>query len=419
MAPEPAEDTLRIHVDGGLYGMEPNAAWAQLNTLLETPLAVALLPIGYGLLRFVEYLIKRKTEGAAETRDMAALHSAADLRDKLSRQNITVEDLKSFREQALGKSAQIASDTPQHYIERAEFLVLEDRTGRGAEWPEASTQADMTLQAAAQFTMAEDELTSLILEKMVGYSAEEGAAFQQAQDSWRAWRAAEAEWESKIWEGGSIRSLMVSTKLEQLTRERIAAIHLAGDLETNPRNTPVNYKHAPRDLPEHIEPGITGARVREILGVPHYISGQFWYYRFKEIQLELDVEGEVVTEVTFAVIAGEVYVADLGGMEPFAFGQLTFGHLLEAFPEMEIKTRSSMATEEIYTSVYVGIPGLWKEYYFGAVIPIRGGANLAPTDFEFDWVNKELKGFPTNTIVNWFGTTHKFDDVPGINWNVR
>jgi uncharacterized protein YecT (DUF1311 family) len=400
--------------------MEPNAAIEWFNGFLDTNLAKALLlPLGYGGFRFVEYLVKRKAEGAGESRDMAALHSAADLHDKLSRQQMSLDDLKAFRQQALGKSAQSASDTAQHYIERAEFLAHAGDAELTANWPEASTQAEMNFHAAEQFTMAEDELASLIIEKMAGYGAEEAAAFQQAQDSWRAWRAAEAEWESKIWEGGSIRPLMVSTKLEQLTRERIATIHLAGDLQRNPNDAIVTYKKAPRDLPEHIEPGITGARVREIIGVPHYISGNRWYYRFQETQLELDLDAEVVTEVTFALVEGQTYEASIGGYERFAFGSLTFGDLLELDPQLEIKHRFSVRTSEIYASMRIGPAGAWSEYYFGAIVPASGGGKLLNTEFDWDWENQKLKSFPAETVINWFGQTHDIEDAPAISWFLR
>lgn len=403
-------------------GMDWNAAVDLGNKFLDSNVAkLLLLPLGYGGFRLFEYLVKRKAEGAGESRDMAALHSAVELREKLARQNMTLAQLREFRAQALGLPAQTAADTAQHYIERAQYLARPQGERQPVyEWPEANTQAEMNSQAAAQFAMADDELTALVIEKMASLDPEEATAFQETQDAWRNWRIAEAEWESKVWRGGSIRPLMVSTKLEQLTRERIASIHLSGDAEHHPRPMVVPYRNTPQGLADHIEPGTTGARVREILGTPHYITGNYWYYRFRETQVELHLSGEAVEEVAFAIVQGHQYTTTLNGFGPFTFGELTFGALQDLTGErLEIRHRSSMRTTELYTTLRLGHPGAGTDYYFGALIPHHGGGQLLSTEFDWDWENRTLNGFPSGTIINWFGATARFDEAPAISWFLR
>lgn len=376
-----------------------------------------LLPLGYGIFRFVEYLLKRKVEGAGESRDMDALHKALDLREKLARQNMSLDDLKAFRNQALGKSAQTAADTAEHYIARAQYLANATEENSRAEWPEAQTQADMNMQAAAQFTMAEDELTSLVIETMAGLGPEDAEAFQHVQDSWHAWRAAEAEWESKMWEGGSIRPLMVSTKLEQLTRERIAALHVAWDLEREPENIPIVYKATPRDLFVHIEPNTTSQRVRDVIGAPHYISGNVWYYRFKELQLQISIEDEVVDEVAAAFVEGESCVCVLEH-EPLQFGKLTFGDLLELDPQLEIQHRGGARTAEIYAHMRIGTPSVYSDYFFGAIDHLHGSGRLLYTEFEWNH-DRGLISDPKTVLVNWVACVRTTLDVPAPSWYIK
>lgn len=396
--------------------MDLNAAVQSVNQFLDTNIGkLLLLPLGYGIFRLIGYILKRKFEGANESRDMAALHAAADLRERLDGMGMTLGQLKEFRNEVMGQSVKSAVDTAQHYIARAEYLVTDrERT----EWPEANTQTEMNEQAAEQFAAAEHELTALIIERMANADADDAAAFQRAQDAWSEWRLAEAQWESQVWEGGTIRPLMVTTKMEQLTRERIAAINLSGSLEHAPDAVFIPYKKTPREIADHIEPGITGARVREILGMPHYISGPYWYYRFKETQLELYFKDEVVRDVTFAMVQGETYETTLAGFGPFAFGEMTFGALREMFPDLEIKHRTSMRTIEIYAILRLGPAGAWSDYYFGALVAHNASGKLLETEFDWDWETFALKEFPLNTLINWFGQTSD-TDAPSISWFLR
>lgn len=394
------------------------AVWGSFNTFLESSaFKLLLVPIFGALYATGRYLGKRKIERTSETEEIKQLHEIVDLRQKMENLNLTTTDVRSFREEVLGKSVERDVATATYYIERAEYLHEQPQLPLEADG-EAITQADMNEQAFAQFDRADTELTRMVAEKLAVYEPEEAAAFQQAQDAWQAWRQAESEWESKVWEGGSIRPLMIATRLESLTRERIAAIHLSGNLEHNPNNVIVPYRKTPRDLPEHLLPGVTEAHVRSILGPPDFISANYWQYRFQETRLELTFDGEVIREATFAMIDGEQFEGCLGVFGDFTFGRLTFGEIQNEHPEITIEHRSSLRTRDVYTSIHVGLPGAYQQVYLGALMP-HHGSSLMYTEVDWNFETNEPAGFPTNAVINWFGVTSDYDNAPAASWLIR
>lgn len=390
-----------------------------LNEVLKMPLSqLVLLPLGYAAFRFLEYLFKRKVEGSSDARDLDSLHRAADLREKLSRQNASIEDLKAFRQQALNSTVDVAVQSAQQAVERAQYLAHVSEEPNARDWPQATTQAEMNQQAHASYLEVEGELNALLLERLATADTDEAESLQRTHAAWIEWRDAEAEWDARTWEGGSIRPLLVSSKLEQLTRERIATLRTSGSLEQDPNALRVPYRRTPIDLADHIEPGTTATRVRELIGEPHFRSAGYWHYRFLETRLEIQFgEDETVQEYSFAVVEGQTYAAVVAH-EGFHLGELTFGDLREFDPGIEVVRRTSLRTAEIYTSLRVGPPGAWTTLYFGAVIPFHG-SNLMNTDFDWDFENERLREWPTNTKINWFGQTSSIDDAPYASWYVR
>ncbi|MCF7222210.1 lysozyme inhibitor LprI family protein [Marilutibacter chinensis] len=278
---------------------------------------------------------------------------------------------------------------------------------------EAITQAEMNERAYAMYARADNELASTVIEKMATYSPEEAAAFQQAQDAWIRWRDAESRWESKVWEGGTIRPLMVATRLESLTRERIAAIRVSGDLERDPNRIFAPYRKTPKDLPDHLSPGITGERVRQLLGVPHYVSENYWFYRFSDTQLQLKVQDEVVAEFAFVMIEGEAYETTLENVGPFHFGQLTFGDLSRLYPQLEFIHRFGARTGEFCIELPLGAVN--TRYFFGSISTESGGRLLRASDANDEGVDESQA--QARMLVNWFGRTHG-GEPPYIWWHI-
>ncbi|MGE1155365.1 hypothetical protein [Pseudomonas kitaguniensis] len=95
-----------------------------LTAFLQTPWGTAvLLPIGYGVCRFIEYAIKRKLEGKPESERLDQYHKLVDLQEKLNKTGKTMADLDALRTHAFGDVADNAIQIAQTFTTRAQKLV--------------------------------------------------------------------------------------------------------------------------------------------------------------------------------------------------------------------------------------------------------------------------------------------------------
>lgn len=194
------------------------------------------MPLGYGIFRFIEYLLKRKVEGKPEAEKVEQYSRLADLQKKLDENDMSIADLNRLRGQILGGEATSAIIVAKQYADVAKQLIedvksIEHQPIDQSElipevWGKSLTQADMNALSAEKAHEAERELTALVLDLMQRLSPDEAAWLQKAQDQWQTFRQIEAEREAKAWEGGSIRPLMVNAKFEAITRERIASLQV-------------------------------------------------------------------------------------------------------------------------------------------------------------------------------------------------
>ena len=99
--------------------------------------------------------------------------------------------------------------------------------------------------------------------------------------------------------------------------------------------------------------------------------------------------------------------------------QTAFADLLELEPGLEIKHQFSARTSEVYALLRLGPSGAWSEYYFGALVAYSGGGHLLETNFEWDGDGQRLVTDPSKILINWFGRTNDFEQVPGFSWHIR
>lgn len=386
-----------------------------------------LLPLGYGIFRFIEYLLKRKVEGKPEVEKVEQYSRLADLQKKLDENNMSIADLNRLRGQVLGEEATNAIIVATQYTDVAKQLVADaksiehqpaDESGPASEdWDRALTQADMNALSAEKAYEADRELTALVLDLMQRLSPDEAVWLQKAQDQWQAFRQIEAEREAKAWEGGSIRPLMVNAKFEAITRERIAA--LQGET-TGPDGSELEPRRekTPRNLLQHLEQGVPKARVSELLGTPTYIHGNTWLYRYEETQVELTFdENESIADVVVALCHGEVY-AGYNSIVDIPLGKLTLADILEIDPQTAVEHRWSMRTQELFVHVRIGPPGAWDDYFFGALSVFSGAGSLQDVLFEWDREADKLITDPKDILINWMGTSSTFE-APSFGWFIK
>ncbi len=384
------------------------------------------LPLGYGIFRFLEYLLKRRVEGKPGDEQIQSYSQLADLQKKLRENSVTIADLDSLRSQVLGKGAASAINIAHQYSEVAQRLVADVEEIDHVRFNSLSaamsgeeqnfTQAEMNMLSVEKAQDADRELTALVLELMQKLQPQGAAWLQQAQEHWLAFRRVEAEREANVWEGGSIRPLMVNAKFEAMTRERIAA--LKGDT-TGPDGSELHALRVmtPRNLLQHLELNVPMARVQDLLGTPTYSYDGRWMYRYEETQVEVGFNNDrSVDSVVVALCNGENYPGD--GLER-PLGQLTVGDVIRMDSEANLEHGWSARTQELCIRVRTGPAGAGEYRYFGALSVFSGAGNLQDVRFEWDADAGRLVTDPDEILVNWIAISAAADEPPGFNWYIR
>ena len=88
----------------------------------------------------------------------------------------------------------------------------------------AQTQAEMNATANAQYKKADAELNKVYKKLMAILDKSEKPILIQAEKDWVKFRDSHCKFEASQYEGGSIKPLIYSTCLEELTRKRTAQI---------------------------------------------------------------------------------------------------------------------------------------------------------------------------------------------------
>lgn len=393
-----------------------------VNTLLQNDwIKVLGLPLLGGSFLFFKYLIERKIEGKPDAEQIAQLSQLADLKAKLDKDGTTLEELQSFRAKALGTSASIAIVTAQQYTDAASKLVGDAESAENdPDWEKPLTQTDMNLLSMNKAAQADDELAAAVSNKLRELDDEDRLLLEQSQSAWESFRETETTRESRRWEGGTIKPLMVNLRYEAITRERIASLYAEGKME-NTGELVVKFSTTPRNLFQHVFPGVPKNRVQEILGTPTFISSDFWHYRYEETQVEISFnDSGAIMDVIIALIHDQIYP----GFSPafltdIPLGKLTLADILECDQQLTVEFRSGLRGEEIYVSGRSGPPGAWTYFCFGALSVYSGAGLLQDTQFEWDREANRLKTDPKKVLINWMAHPGSSLDAPSFEWFIK
>lgn len=398
--------------------------FAALTAFLQTPWGTAvLLPIGYGVCRFIEYAIKRKLEGKPDSERLDQYHKLVDLQEKLNKTGKTMADLDALRAHALGDVADNAIQIARTFTTRAQKLLSDyeavskqHKSPHDAHRDELS-QAELNELSHHKAAQADDELATIIGIKLRGLDQQATQALLQSQAAWETFRLMEASRESQRWEGGSIRPLMANSRYEAITRERIAALSSEGSSKLS--DIVVVHPKTPRNLFDRIECSVHREKVTTWLGPPSYEFGNSCLYRYEETQVEISFnDNGAVKEVVVALVHGQIYE----GVSPaFAvsvpLGIMTLQDVLDVADYSVVEHFFSARTEEIYVKGRMGPSGAWTPFCFGALKVCSGAGLLQPTDFEWDYESEALVTDPKDVLINWmaFGS----EETTSFSWFIK
>lgn len=159
----------------------------------------------------------------------------------------------------------------------------------------------------------------------------------------------------------------------------------------------IERKKAPSNIFDHIKPGITFDRVREVLGTPYRRHDSKYLYNFSDLKIQIitDINGQVssisaaLSRITwrskFKVPVLEIIL-----------GKTTFLDVLEE--DNPIHSDSSSKHYHYWTEAYYGFPGLYFHYAFGAMeAPF---INPPPSQ---NWSPNldDRSSIPKNIKINW------------------
>ena len=398
-----------------------------------------VVPLGaYALGRGLEYLVKRRVEGKAEAERIAQFASLADLQEKLNKNEVTIGDLKSLRSEIIGGRAGDAISRAESYSNTANQLIADarivsgnaggaSRTNRKIDprWHRVETQAEMTKLAWESADEADRELHSVLFKIGAGSPPEAAEVLMRAHEAWKAFRQSEAEREAQVWEGGSMRSMLVAANWEALTRERVAKLRQIND-SSHEVKIEGDRGPAPSNLFDVIEPGVPQERVRDLLGVPSYDFGVrnselggSWIYSFQNAQVEIFFEANAVArDVVIAVCEGSIFGGSMPGhLTNIPLGNLTIADLMAADPRLTVQHRGSARTQEVYLEGRSGPPGAWTQFCYGALMT-NGAGRLMDVDFEWDYDKSQLVTNPSRVKVNWAAVMGSHE-IPNFSWFIR
>lgn len=393
-----------------------------VNMLLQNDwVKVLALPFVGALGLFFKHLLERKLEGKPDAEHIAQLSQLADLKAKLDKDGTTLDELKSFRTKALGMSASIALTTAHQYTQAASQLVDDAESAEhDADWERNLTQTDMNLLSSEKAAQADDELAAVVNNKIRELDDEERILLQQSQSTWESFRELETKRESRHWQGGSIRPLMLNLRYEAITRERIASLSSEGQME-GPSELVVKITKTPRNLFDHVIPGVPKSRVQEILGTPSLISGNQWYYRYEETQVQISFgEDGAANDIMVALIRDQVFAIPIESFfADIPLGKLTLADVLAIDSQLRVEFRWSNRTQEVFVCSRIGPSGAWIPVCFGALSVFSRAGLLQDSQFEWDIEAECLRTDPQNILINWMALPGSSLDVPCFDWFIK
>ena len=128
----------------------------------------------------------------------------------------------------------------------------------------------------------------------------------------------------------------------------------------------IQLKKAPSNIFDHIKPGVTFDRVREVLGTPYRRHDNKYLFNFSDLKVQIitDPNGQVssisaaISRITWRS-KFKVPVLEIN------LGKTTFLEILEE--DNPIQSDSSSKHYHYWTEAYYGFPGLYLYYAFGAM----------------------------------------------------
>lgn len=185
----------------------------------------------------------------------------------------------------------------------------------------------------------------------------------------------------------------------------------AGFLYSRVRRPTVEYRRAPKNFFAHVKPGVSVARMKEVLGTPHAEGGGQYRYAFSEACVQIDSEDAVTVD---SVSVGLTRVTarnhfHIWPIHDLVLGKTSFASVIEAADEVIFD--SSTKFYHFYIVKYYGFPGFYWNYAMGVLECV----GVAPDEHFWSPTNQSRDDIPPKMKINWACVT-RCSEPPAFNY---
>lgn len=175
------------------------------------------------------------------------------------------------------------------------------------------------------------------------------------------------------------------------------------------RRPSIRLQKAPRNLLEHLKPSASQDRVRELLGPPHQLVNEYWFYRFSDalIQVQFWRQGGAKT-IALGLVGKRAEHRFPVPICEKPLGQLSIADVRE--DQDTLRYRDSLRHQEMLVEARLGPPGAWSNWTFGAMMAV-GSRSLHESYFDWDSHNEHLKTDPSLVLINWVAVSNSSEEV--------
>lgn len=174
------------------------------------------------------------------------------------------------------------------------------------------------------------------------------------------------------------------------------------------RRPSVVYKRAPKNLFEHVKPGTSVARMREILGTPHQENDGQYRYAFAEACIQVDAEDRATVDSVSVGLTGVTRWNrfHIWPIHDLVLGKTTFASIIEA--DHKVAFDYSSKFYHFYVVKYYGFSGFYWNYALGFLECPR----VFPDEHHWSPDSQPREKIPEEMKINWVCVTRLQEPPP-------
>lgn len=197
--------------------------WIIKNISIISPIVLLFLA-GLG------FIFKRRIKGDAHLEDQSSIEQAIRLKKLLEAEGMTLKEARQLRDEFRQSRGSLTKAEAQAIVDitaEAENHVTLGSSEIGDEVKFEETTIGMRLKLAAELDVLDSQLNYVVTEFAHECTEARQISLYRAQKSWKAYRTADGRFAALAWEGGSGAPLLQTSRMIELTEQRIKDLRLA------------------------------------------------------------------------------------------------------------------------------------------------------------------------------------------------